>query len=180
MIISSPDFRKRPFLILVESQVPLIDACIQPVTTSAAISTSGRRKTQKRCVYEMFSRVCVYYLHSIDGFMLLEWKNQIRASYFRSSPFINSSVFLSSSSETNLNNITVSGWYRYDVLTSNIVNAPPVGTYFSGFLNVVASSDKTTSSVLQRFFHAGTDKKVFIRMHWQNAWSQWVKISSTE
>lgn len=76
-------------------------------------------------------------------------------------------------SMTNLNDVTSTGLYSYDKLSSAMTNAPSTGTYFSGTLRVTYYN---ANKVTQEFIESGG--RVFTRHKWNGTWGSWVELLS--
>lgn len=72
---------------------------------------------------------------------------------------------------TDLNNVTDTGLYSYDALSSSMSNIPSTGTYFSGTLRVTRYQ---SGKILQEFIHSGG--KMFIRHMWNGSWNSWTQL----
>lgn len=75
---------------------------------------------------------------------------------------------------TNLNNVTNTGNYSYDKLSSAMSNAPSTGTYFSGTLIVKYYN---ANKVLQIF--DASDGIVYTRHLWNGTWGAWTTVNPT-
>lgn len=75
-------------------------------------------------------------------------------------------------SMTNLNDVTSTGLYSYDKLSSAMTNAPSTGTYFSGTLRVTYYN---ANKVTQEFIESGG--RVFTRHKWNGTWNAWQELA---
>lgn len=74
---------------------------------------------------------------------------------------------------TDLNDVTDTGVYSYDKLSSAMTNAPFTGTYFSGTLRVTYYQ---SGKILQEFI--AEDGKSFSRHKWNGTWTSWLPVAN--